>query len=226
MSLTRMVIRIALVICTVVGSDVAMAGPVRCSVNNQDSTCVGQITTAWQTPPTCPSTAGYTTVAAAQWIGSQYSAPQCNYQAPPSCPSGYDQTGPVWNGSTWVNLSCTPHAPPPPTTPTITSATGFWVWADCGSYNNAQVTGPIPLAVYRDIWSDGSSTYYQFYFGKQYPVSIDSKGRYYVTSLGDNWDTYPDGSAYPLASLYEVAALDPGVSIPAKPVYACRGGNH
>jgi hypothetical protein len=224
MSLKRVIIRVGLIVCTMLGSHAAMAGPVRCSVNNQDSTCVGQITTAWQTPPTCPTTPGYTTVAVAQWIGSQYSAPQCSYQAPPSCAPGWIQTGPDWNGSSWVNLGCSSPAPPP--APTIVAATGFWVWADCGSYNNAQVTGPIPLAVYRDTWSDGSTTYYQVYFGNHYPVSVDSKGRYYVTSLGDNWDTYSDGSAYPLASLYEVAALDPGVSIPTKPVYACRGGNH
>ncbi|MGF6649570.1 hypothetical protein OKW34_000132 [Paraburkholderia youngii] len=111
-------------------------------------------------------------------------------------------------------------------TPTIVSTTGFWVWADCGSYNGASKTGPIPLAVYQNAWSDGSSTYFQYYFGKQYPVSVDGKGRYYVTSIGDNWDTYPDGSLYPAASLYEVGGGYPGASIPPQPNYACSGSNH
>ena len=98
------------------GSD-AFAGPVRCSVNNQDSTCVGHLTTAWQTAPTCPAQPGWTTVASAQWIGSQYSAPQCNYQAPPQCPSGWQETsGASWNGSTWGGLLC---QPPPPPSPSI-----------------------------------------------------------------------------------------------------------
>jgi hypothetical protein len=222
MSLTKVFIRIGLIVCTLLASHTVIAGPVRCSVNNQDSTCVGQITTAWQTAPTCPSTPGYSTVAAAQWMGSQYSAPQCHYEPAASCPAGYDQSGPVWDGSDWGNLTCIPQAPP---TPTIVSITGFWVWADCGSYNQATTTGPIPIAVYQDTWSDGSATYYQFN-GKQYPVSVDRKGRYYVTAMGDNWDTYPDGSLYPLASLYEVGALDPSASIPPRPAYACSGSNH
>ncbi|MGF6547128.1 hypothetical protein QFZ96_002199 [Paraburkholderia youngii] len=220
--MTKLIIRIALAVCAVLVGHAAVAGPVRCSVNNQDSTCVGHITTVWQTAPTCPTDPGWTTVAAAQWIGSQYTAPQCNYQAPPSCAPGYDQTSLDWNGSAWVNLTCIPRTPPPKT---IVSATGFWVWADCGSYLGGSKTGPIPLAVYQDIWSDGSTTYYQFFFGKQYPVSVDSQGRYYVNELGDNWDT-DQGNGYPLASLYETAAGDPSASIPPQPAYACSGSNH
>jgi hypothetical protein len=120
MSLTKVVIRMLLIACMVLGGRAALAGPARCSVNNQDSTCVGRISTAWQTAPTCPTDAGWTTVVPASWIGSQYSAPQCNYQAPPTCPSGYDETPPAsWNGSSWAGLSCTPRSPPPPPDPTV-----------------------------------------------------------------------------------------------------------
>ncbi|MGF6472617.1 hypothetical protein QFZ89_007868 [Paraburkholderia youngii] len=221
--MTKLIIRMALAVCAVLLSHAAVAGPVRCSVNNQDSTCVGHITTVWQTAPTCPTDPGWTTVAAAQWIGSQYTAPQCNYQAPQECPSGFTQTSPpVWTGSNWTLPLCQPVTPQKPT---IVSATGFWVWADCGSYLGGSKTGPIPLAVYKDIWSDGSTTYYQFFFGKQYPVSVDSQGRYYVNELGDNWDT-DQGNGYPLASLYETAAGDPSASIPPQPNYACSGSNH
>ncbi|CAE6849355.1 hypothetical protein R75461_07395 [Paraburkholderia nemoris] len=104
--------RIAFVVGVFLAGSDAMAGPVRCSVNNQDSTCVGHLTTAWQAAPTCPNQPGWTTIASAQWIGSQYSAPQCNYQAPPTCPTGFTQTAaPTWNGSNWVGIGC---AVPPP----------------------------------------------------------------------------------------------------------------
>ncbi|RKT10648.1 hypothetical protein B0G69_8082 [Paraburkholderia sp. RAU2J] len=113
MSFARIFIWIAVVIGIATASSAAMTGPVRCSVNNQDSTCVGHLTTAWQTPPACPNQPGWTTIASAQWIGSQYSAPQCNYQAAPTCPSGYAQTSaPNWDGATWTAPGCA--APPPP----------------------------------------------------------------------------------------------------------------
>lgn len=90
------------------------AAPVICSYGYQDSSCTPKLVNAPQTPPACPSSAGWTTAAAAQWIGSQYSAPQCQYQAPPSCAPGFIQSGPTWNGSSWVDLVCVQPAPPPP----------------------------------------------------------------------------------------------------------------
>jgi len=106
-------VRITLIVGVFLTGSDAFAGPVRCSVNNQDSTCVGHLTTAWQTAPTCPAQAGWTTVASAQWIGSQYSAPQCNYQAPPPCPPGrVEAVPPSWNGSAWVGQVC--QIPPAP----------------------------------------------------------------------------------------------------------------
>jgi hypothetical protein len=116
MRFVRVAIKVCLVIGVLCSVNAASAGPARCSVNNQDSTCVGTITTGWQTAPTCPTTAGWTTIVPATWIGSQYSAPQCNYQAPPSCPNGFTQTSPpVWNGSSWSAPGC---AAPPPATAT------------------------------------------------------------------------------------------------------------
>lgn len=123
MSFIKLAIKVCLLVCTLCGGSAAMAGPIRCSVNNQDSSCVGTITAAWQTPPSCPASAGWTTIVHAKWIGSQYSAPQCNYQAPPTCPSGYDQnSAPSWNGSSWVGLTCIPSAPPVPDPNAVCSA--------------------------------------------------------------------------------------------------------
>lgn len=83
--------------------------PARCSYGNQDSTCVTPLYTRWQAAPTCPSDPGWTTAVAAAWIGSKYTQPQCAYQPPPTCPSGQVQTAaPVWNGSSWVGMSCNP----------------------------------------------------------------------------------------------------------------------
>lgn len=104
----------------------ALAAPVTCSYGYQDSTCGTNLYNAPQVAPTCLGTAGWTTAAAAQWIGSSYSAPQCNYQAAPVCPSGYVQTGPFWNGSTWVGLNCTPAAPPDPTAGCMANLPAGW----------------------------------------------------------------------------------------------------
>lgn len=121
--MTKLLIKLCVLICVSLASEAVLAGPVRCSVNNQDSSCLTPITTAWQTAPTCPPSAGWTTIVPAKWIGSQYSAPQCNYQAPPTCPPGYDQTAaPSWNGSSWVGLACIPSLPPIPDPNAVCSA--------------------------------------------------------------------------------------------------------
>ncbi|MGF6267347.1 hypothetical protein OKW49_008341 [Paraburkholderia youngii] len=206
--------RIGLFLCLALASGTSIAGPARCSPGNQDSSCVGMITTAWQAPPTCPTDAGWTTVAAAQWIGSQYSAPQCNYQAPPSCAPGYDQTSLDWNGSAWVNLTCIPRTPPPKV---IVSATGFWVWEDCASFTNGNKSGQMPILLYQATWSDGSTSYYQYQSSGRKTALQDSSGNWYLTELGDNW---PD------ASLYYMGMVDPSNPGPAMPAYACSGFNH
>jgi hypothetical protein len=114
---TKLLIKLCLVICVSLGSQAVLAGPVLCSVNNQDSTCLTPITTVWQTAPTCPESAGWTTITPAQWIGSQFSAPQCNFQKRPTCPNGFTETSPpIWDGSSWSALGC---AVPPPALPTM-----------------------------------------------------------------------------------------------------------
>ncbi|WP_175961286.1 hypothetical protein [Burkholderia pyrrocinia] len=91
-------------------SPAAFAGPVRCSYGFEDSTCAPNVYAAAQPAPTCSTDAGWTTTAAAQWIGSRWSSPSCNYQAPPACSAGSTQTqAPSWNGSSWVGLVCAPN---------------------------------------------------------------------------------------------------------------------
>ncbi len=126
--------RFALVVVTLVtgifaGHSAFAQSAAGCGAGNQDSTCLGRVTAAPQTPPACSTAAGWTTVAPAQWIGSQYSAPQCNYQAPPPpCPDGDTTTSPAsWNGSEWIGPTCA--APPPPSCPS-----GFQCAADGNPY--------------------------------------------------------------------------------------------
>lgn len=159
MRLIRSIIKTGLVVLALLNGHAAIAGPVRCSVNNQDSSCVGHITTAWQAPPTCPTLPGYTTAAPAQWIGSGYSAPQCNYQAAPTCPAGYTQTqAPGWNGSSWSAPGCAPPAPPQ-------DPTG-------GGYDPVAVcSADFPAAI-----AQGTMTSVQGYNGEQatpYPATLN-----------------------------------------------------
>lgn len=106
-------VRAALLSAAAVSVSTAFAGPARCSYGNQDSTCTTPISSAPIPQPQCSTGAGWTTTAAAVWIGSRWSAPSCNFQPPPMCPGGYQQTSaPWWNGSSWVGLGCT--LPPPP----------------------------------------------------------------------------------------------------------------
>ncbi|WP_152035601.1 hypothetical protein [Paraburkholderia caledonica] len=93
-------------------AQIALANPVVCSPGYWDATCNPRINAGYQAAPTCSSDPGWTTVSPAQWQGSHFSSPQCNYQAPPSCPAGTTQSvAPAWNGAAWVGLSCQPNAP-------------------------------------------------------------------------------------------------------------------
>lgn len=105
-------VRAALLSAAAVSASSAFAGPARCSYGNQDSTCTTPISSAPIPQPQCPTGAGWTTAASSVWQGSHWSAPQCNYQAPPSCPGGYTQTSsPWWDGANWVGLACAPSIP-------------------------------------------------------------------------------------------------------------------
>lgn len=120
----------------------AHAQHAHCSYGWQDSSCVTPVYRAAQTPPTCSTDPGWTTVAAAQWIGSRFSAPQCAYQAPPSCPADYDQeSSPVWNGLSWVGLACIPRAPAhlPPTAICASAASSGTIMVMGGGFSRRYV---------------------------------------------------------------------------------------
>lgn len=107
----ELMLKYALLIAVLFCGRGALAAPVTCSYGYQDSTCGSSLSNAPQVAPTCPGTAGWTTTVSARWIGSQYSPPQCSYQASPTCPTGFTQTsGPSWTGSSWVGLGCAPDA--------------------------------------------------------------------------------------------------------------------
>ena len=82
--------------------------------------------------------------AGATWIGSQYTVPQCNYQAAPTCSTGYNETSaPYWNGYQWVGIGCSlPPASPedPGTQCTAAIPAGFMFGSQAGfipgSWNN------------------------------------------------------------------------------------------
>ncbi len=89
--------------------------PIPCTPGYQDSTCAAPLRNGAIPQPQCQSGAGWTMVTAAVWQGSRWSQPQCNYAAPPSCPSGFDTVAASsWTGASWTQPTCTPHITPPP----------------------------------------------------------------------------------------------------------------
>lgn len=110
--------RFAAGLLVALGAVGAHAAPAHCSYGYQDSSCLTPQSRAPQTPPTCSTDAGWTTLMPAKWIGSGFTLPQCNYQAPPTCPDGYTVATPAaWTGSGWVAPTCWPPLPPVPQTP-------------------------------------------------------------------------------------------------------------
>lgn len=90
--------------------------PVPCTPGYQDSTCAVPLRNGAIPQPQCQSGAGWTTVAASVWQGSHWSQPQCNYAAPPGCPSGYGTASPAtWTGTYWTAPVCTAPAQDPST---------------------------------------------------------------------------------------------------------------
>lgn len=181
----------------------AQAQRTHCAYGFQDSSCGATIATGAQSPPACPASPGWTTIAGARWQGSHFSSPQCNYQAPPSCPAGYSTVSSAsWNGSSWVGLACaippppgsgscqygflsgptwtgsswsyTCNAPPPPT-PTVTCASE----AAAQGYtltNNFGRQGPFNGYYIKFDGSYGSGTYYNNEYGATGPVWTDTCG--------------------------------------------------
>lgn len=90
--------------------------PIPCTAGYQDSTCASPLHNGTIPQPQCQSGAGWTTVSASVWQGSRWSEPQCNYAAPPGCPSGYGTASPAtWTGSSWTAPVCTAPAQDPST---------------------------------------------------------------------------------------------------------------
>ncbi|MGF6637111.1 hypothetical protein OKW35_000150 [Paraburkholderia sp. MM5477-R1] len=146
----------AAVLCSALLAHVVLANPVVCSPGYWDATCNPRIAAGYQAPPTCSQDPGWTTGSAAQWQGSHFSSPQCNYQAPPSCPAGYSTiSGPSWNGSSWVGLACA--IPPPPSQGTCQY--GFlsgptWTGSSWSYTCNAPPPPPPPVGDRSAICSD------------------------------------------------------------------------
>lgn len=207
----------------------AWAQHAHCSYGYQDSSCGTTIATAAQTAPVCPVAAGWSTVAAAVWQGSKFSAQQCVYEAPPSCPAGSTQTSaPVWNGSSWSSPGCANDLPIPANKqPThsgaaLVAVSGFYITVDCALYNS-NVSGTESALVYQATYADGYVSYYQMASPTvAYSVSRDSQGRYYTDVLGDNWGSTerdPSSGRFP-PSLYTGYA-DPNYPPPTRPAAAC-----
>lgn len=92
-----------------------MAGPAVCTSGYYDATCTPMLQRGYQPPPVCSTSAGWTTVSSAHWIGSQFAPPQCNYQAPPTCSTdpGWTTAAPAgWTGAQWTSPQCSYQAPP------------------------------------------------------------------------------------------------------------------
>jgi hypothetical protein len=109
----KQMLRLSLLVALHLAANVAHATPpFGCAPGNQDNTCLTAIRSAPIPQPACSTAAGWTTGVAAVWIGSQWSQPQCNFQAEPTCGAGTIQTAaPVWNGVQWVGLGCAPSDP-------------------------------------------------------------------------------------------------------------------
>ncbi|SIO61544.1 hypothetical protein SAMN05444165_5265 [Paraburkholderia phenazinium] len=115
MTFHRLIFKLAVFTCLLFVGGTAFATPVRCSPGYVDSTCTTPLVGAPIPAPQCSSGAGWTTTTPAQWIGSGYTTPTCNYTAPPVCSTAAGWTtvvGASWNGSSWSDPSCSYTAAP------------------------------------------------------------------------------------------------------------------
>lgn len=180
MKVTGAIVRIFFTLCIVFGAGSAVAGPLRCSYGNQDSTCTTPISAGWQPQPQCSTGPGWTTVGGSTWIGSQWTAPQCNYQAPPSCPTGFNQTSaPWWNGSSWVGLGCA--SPPSVPTNPVAACTAAVPPGYSSSASWKQVSGGIVWdALAQQAGISGYSSEWELFpaFGPAYSSACGSGNEY------------------------------------------------
>ena len=167
-----------------------------CAPGWQDATCLTRISHAVVPPPTCSASAGWSTTAPAKWIGSGYSAPQCNYQAAPTCPNAAGWTtvaGASWTGSSWTAPSCNYQAPPTcPSGYTETSAPSWngssWSAPDC------QPPAPPPLPA-ASLMAACEASYSTAWATQQYTNTIDFMLTYIPSSYA--WNFSDDNTGAP-----------------------------
>ena len=226
---SQTIIRSAAAVSLAAFAYAAFAAPYGCVYGYEDNTCLQPIRSAPQVAPVCSSAPGWTTIAAAQWQGSHYSAPQCNYQAPPTCPTGSTTIGaPAWNGLSWGAPGCVTNKPTPGNNlpshngAALVAVTPIFVSVNCGIYFPTQ-SGTTSALLYQANYADGYVSYYQMASPTvAYSASVDSLGRYYVDVFGDNWDgTRVDPSnGGPLPSLY-LGYADPNYPPSSWPASQC-----
>lgn len=108
----KWLLRCLFVGCFSMAGTLAVAAPVGCLLGYADNACVQRVSHSAVAPPAGCTGAGQTVSAAPRWQGTYWSAPQCSYTPPPSCPPGTTQaSSPSWNGSSWVGLVCTANPP-------------------------------------------------------------------------------------------------------------------
>ncbi|RQV14949.1 hypothetical protein DF039_20970 [Burkholderia cenocepacia] len=166
--------------------------PIPCTPGYQDSTCAAPLRNGVIPQPQCQSGAGWTTVAASVWQGSRWSQPQCNYAAPPGCPSGWGTASPAtWTGTNWTTPVCTAPAQNPSTRD----------WATiCNDYLVKTRTSPIWRYTFK------TSDFHPFTFGTGVAVMMGGDwgtGPNYVDGnySGNDWDymcavRVDDGTVY------------------------------
>ncbi|MCP3724678.1 hypothetical protein M3I53_16355 [Paraburkholderia sp. CNPSo 3272] len=195
--------RFALGLILLLGAASAKAeAPAHCSYGYQDSSCLGPQYRAPQTPPTCSTGVGWTTLTPAKWIGSGFTQPACHYDAPPTCAPGYDQqSAPVWNGSEWVGLVCVPQARQvtPPTQLAACEATGNFPGTIAGTVlrppasqyaisSSGTMTGAASYSnVYMPVMNGAGSIAPNLYCNGAYPATTGSMP---VSSDGNVYDIF------------------------------------
>lgn len=187
-------------------ADIAIATPVVCSQGYWDATCNGRVNAGYQTPPTCSTDAGWTTVGAATWQGSHFSSPQCKYEARPQCLTGWEEiSAPSWNGSEWVGQVCRMPQQPGPTACEYGFASGptwtgsAWTWTcnaaptvTCESQAAKQgytinrgfgTTGPFTGYYVNFDGSYGHGSYLETQYGATGPTGYDQCGNSFNTYI-------------------------------------------
>ena len=133
MSYRKIVLYMLLTCWALLFTRTAFAQDHGCEPGFQDNTCIPRLLHDVIPSPECSTAAGWTTVTSAKWIGSGYTTPVCNYQAPSTCstaPGWTTLTPAKWDGSEWSQAQCSYQAPP--TCPTGYTESGAPAWNGAG----------------------------------------------------------------------------------------------